>query len=239
MSAIVVKPDNNVVNEVTTKVEQLLKKENNEVIKYVVKTKQKYRYVILCESNDDEMEQWYYFIKLNGNEKALQHLQKQLEQIEMILEEGMSTFDLDLDHTFSEQTASEMIRLEINTHFHRKFDGKLKMINFKLKDKNSNLRMLEKCTKVLGGWSSIEEYVSGEEEVTDAEYVEEESGSEESCSEESESEESESDESEEIVKMEAHEVPTIDSNTKNTMLFPVPVEWETYGVGRHKKNNKH
>ena len=104
------------------------------------------RYVVLYESNDDEMEQWYYFIKLNGNEEALQHLQKQLDSVDMVLE-GMSTFDLDLEHTFSEQTANEMIRLEVNTHFHRKFNGTLKMIDLKLKSKHSDMRKLKKCTK--------------------------------------------------------------------------------------------
>lgn len=186
------------------------------------------RYVVLCETNDDEMEQWYYFIKLNGNEEALQHLQTQLDNVDMVLEEGMSTFDLDLDHTFSEQTASEMIRLEINTHFHRKFDGKLKKINLKLKSGNTELRKLEKCTEALGGWSGIEDYVSGEELVSGAEYVTES---------ESESETSdESDESNDDLKLIPEDVPTVETNTKNKMLYPVPVQ--KVAGGRRKKHNK-
>ena len=176
------------------------------------------RYVVLCESNDDEMEQWYYFIKLNGNEEALQHLQKQLDSVDMVLEEGMSTFDLDLEHTFSEQTANEMIRLEVNTHFHRKFNGTLKMIDLKLKSKHSDMRKLKKCTEALGGWSGIEDYVSDEELVSGAEYMTE------SDSDESDSDESDSDKSNDNLKVAPEDVPTVETNTKNKMLYPVPVQ---------------
>ena len=73
------------------------------------------KYVVLCETNEHESESWYYFIKYNGNEKALKYLYDQLEKIEMYLIEDMSTFDLDMDHLFSEQTAKEMIKLEVNS----------------------------------------------------------------------------------------------------------------------------
>ena len=45
------------------------------------------------------------------------------------LEEDLSTFDLDLEHPVSEQTAKELIQVELNVYFHRKFDGKLKKID--------------------------------------------------------------------------------------------------------------
>ena len=88
------------------------------------------KYVVLCETNEHESESWYYFLKYNGNEKELKYLYDQLEKIEMYLIEDMSTFDLDLDHLFSEQTAREMIKLEVNSvSFHRMFTGKLQFIN--------------------------------------------------------------------------------------------------------------
>ena len=214
MSALVVNTDD---KQVTQNEQPKLKTDN--------------KYVVLCETNDNEMEQWYYFIKLNGNEEALQHLQSQLEKVDMTLEEELSTFDLDLDHTFSEQTASEMIRLEVNTHFHRKFDGTLQKIDLKLNDGNSNMKMLRKCTRTLGGWSGIEDYVSEEEEVSGAEYESESSESE------SESDDSESDDSEEEhLKTIPEDVPKAESNTKNQMLFPVPVQ-KVAGGRRKKKRN--
>ena len=82
MSALVINTDD---KQVTQNEQPKLKTDN--------------KYVVLCETNDNEMEQWYYFIKLNGNEEALQHLQSQLEKVDMTLEEELSTFDLDLDHT--------------------------------------------------------------------------------------------------------------------------------------------
>ena len=67
------------------------------------------RYVVLQETNGKECESWYYFLRHNGNEEALKYLNDQLEKIDMFIVEDCSTFDLDLDHTFSEQTAKEMI----------------------------------------------------------------------------------------------------------------------------------
>ena len=122
----------------------------------------KNNYVVLCETNEHESESWYYFLKYNGNEKALQYLSQQLEKIEMYLIEDMSTFDLDMDHLFSEQTASEMIKLEVNSvSFHRMFMGKLQFINLELKKKDDNEDMLIKCYEILG-MGQIEDYIEGE-----------------------------------------------------------------------------
>ena len=125
------------------------------------------KYVVLCETNDEECESWYYFIKYNGNEEALEYLQKQLEKIDMYLDEGVSTFDLDLDHFFNNTTAKEMTKLEVNSFmFHRKFDGKLGMINLGLKKKNSTEVMLRKLTEKLG-LGKVEDYISEEDIDTD------------------------------------------------------------------------
>ena len=129
------------------------------------------KWVVLCETNGQEIESWYYFIKLNGNEKALNYLQRQLEKIDMHIVDDLSTFDLDLEHTFSDITTKEMIKLEINScSFHRRFDGKLDMINLDLRRKDDNDDKLQKVNDVLG-YGRIEDYINDEyidpEDLTD------------------------------------------------------------------------
>jgi hypothetical protein len=127
-------------------------------------------YVVLMETNGQEYESWYNFIRYEGNEKALEHLQKQLEEIDWYIIDDLSTFDLDLEHKVSASTAKEMTKLELNAQmFHRKFDGKLKMIDFgleKIKKKKDKERMNEaKICRVFDilGYSQIEEYLSDED----------------------------------------------------------------------------
>ena len=125
------------------------------------------KYVVLCETSGREFESWYYFIRYDGNEKALQYLQKQLEKIDMYILDDFSTFDLDLDHFFCEQTAKEMTMLEVNSYsFHRKFDGKMEMISLGLKKRDDNDDMLEKVFDKLG-LGQIEDYVEDEDVETD------------------------------------------------------------------------
>ena len=144
------------------------------------------KYVVLCETNEHESESWYYFLKYNGNEKELKYLYDQLEKIEMYLIEDMSTFDLDLDHLFSEQTAREMIKLEVNSvSFHRMFTGKLQFINLELKKRDDNEDMLMKCYEILG-MGQIEDYVDGE-------FIHPEDLEENNTSEENDDEESDDD----------------------------------------------
>jgi hypothetical protein len=109
------------------------------------------QYVVLAEYSGKEFECWYYFIKYNGNEKALQHLNKQLEQVEFYILDDLSTFDLDLEHKMSETTVKEMIKLEINSKmFHRMFTGKLEHIDLGLKKHDSNSKKLLRCFRKLG-----------------------------------------------------------------------------------------
>lgn len=122
-------------------------------------------YAALMETNGKECESWYYFIRREGNEEALEYLQKQLEQIDWYILDDLSTFDLDLDHFVSAQTAKEMTKLELNAQaFHRKFDGKLQKINFnfKKKDLKNNERMMEKVFDVLG-YGQIEDFIDDED----------------------------------------------------------------------------
>ena len=81
----------------------------------------------------------------------------------MYILDDFSTFDLDLDHFFSETTAKEMTQLEVNSYsFHRKFDGKMAMISLGLKKRDDNDDMLEKLFDKLG-LGQIEEYVEDED----------------------------------------------------------------------------
>lgn len=134
------------------------------------------KYVILMETNGDECESWYYFIKYQGNEDALKFLEKQLDQVEMFIVDEYSTFDLDLENLVSETTAKEMTLVELNSvTFHRKFDGTMQLINIGLKKKDSNEKRIKRVHDKLG-MGKVEDYVDGE----DVEDADELSGSEES-----------------------------------------------------------
>ena len=122
-------------------------------------------YAALMETNGKECESWYYFIRKEGNETALRFLQDQLEKVEWYIVDDLSTFDLDLDHFVDAKTAKQMTKLELNCHsFHRKFDGKLEMINFnfKKKDLRDNERMICKVFDHLG-YGQIEDFITDED----------------------------------------------------------------------------
>ena len=123
------------------------------------------QYAALMETNGHECESWYYLIRVEGNKDALQHLQDQLEKVEWYIIDDLSTFDLDLEHLVSAQTAKEMTKLDLNScSFHRKFDGKLKKINFKFKTKDlkNDERMMGKVFDLLG-YGQIEDYIDDED----------------------------------------------------------------------------
>jgi len=132
--------------------------------RYTKYDKSEYDYAVLAETNGSEFETWYYFIRYQGNEEALQHLNRQLEKVEeMVVLDDLSTFDLDLEHLVSERTAKEMTKLELNSvMFHRKFDGKLKMIDLGLKSRMSNDEMLCQLFETLS-MGMIEEYITDED----------------------------------------------------------------------------
>ena len=145
------------------------------------------KYAILMESNDEEFEQWYYFIKVDGNEENLKFLEKQLKKIDWEIMEDLSTFDLEMEYLVSAQTAKEMTKIDLNAYsFHRKFDGKLKKIDFEFKRKDGNETKMCKVFDTLG-YCKIEEYISDED--VDEEDYETDSTDEESVSSESSEEE--------------------------------------------------
>ena len=121
------------------------------------------KYATLMETSGEEQESWYYFIKVDGNEEALKNLQDQLEKVDWYILDDLSTFDLDLDYYVSANTAKEMTKLELNhCSFHRKFDGKLKNIDFDFKKKDGNETKICKVFDVLG-YGQIEEFIDDED----------------------------------------------------------------------------
>lgn len=120
-------------------------------------------YAVLMETSGEEMESWYYFIRVEGNVENLNFLQEQLETVDWYILDDLSTFDLDLDHFVSAQTAKEMTKIELNhCSFHRKFDGKLKKIDLGLVKKDKNKRKIKKVFDILG-YGSIEELIDDED----------------------------------------------------------------------------
>lgn len=134
------------------------------------------KYAILMETNGKECESWYYFIRHEGNEVALENLQKQLEKVkDWYIIDDLSTFDLELKHLVDAKTAKDMTKIDLNSYaFHRKFDGRLDNINFNFtkKDYKDNERMICKIFDQLS-YGQIEDYISDEdldsEDLTDSE----------------------------------------------------------------------
>jgi hypothetical protein len=120
-------------------------------------------YAVLMETNGEEFESWYYFIRVEGNEDNLRYLQDQLEQVDWYLLDDYSTFDLDLDHYVSAITAKEMTKVELNhCSFHRKFDGKLQKIDLGFEKKDKNKKKIKKTFEILG-YGLIENFIDDED----------------------------------------------------------------------------
>jgi len=115
------------------------------------------------ETSGEECESWYYFVKHEGNQDALDGLKSQLETVEQTtVFDDMSTFDVDTEHLVSEQTVDDMILIEVNSvMYHRKFAGVMKPINLKLKNGEKDIKKLSKIDAKLGN-GLIERYLSGE-----------------------------------------------------------------------------
>lgn len=138
-------------------------------------TRETGKYIVLMETNGQDIESWYYFIKYEGNEDNLLYLKEQLESFENYIIDDLSTFDIDLEHPVDALVAKQMTKLELNSFsFHRKFDGKLKKLNFKFKNRDDDEDKIEKVYRVLGR-GKIDEYVS-DEDIDPEDFASEESG---------------------------------------------------------------
>ena len=152
--------------------EKISTNENNDFVEDVITTNSNDnvsdkrttgKYAIFMETNDEEFEQWYYFIKVEGNEENLEYLHKQLEKIDWEIMEDLSAFELDMDYFVSAQTAKEMSKVSLNYYSdHRKFDGRLKKIDFDFRKKDGNETKICKVFDTLG-YGKIEDYVSDED----------------------------------------------------------------------------
>lgn len=121
------------------------------------------KYAVLQETNGEECESWLYFIKYQGNEEALSHLEKQLNSVDFYVIDDMSTFDLETTYLVSEQTAKEMSKIDLNHYsFHRKFDGVLQKIDLNLRDSYNNKKKIKQVFKTLG-FGKIEDYIDLED----------------------------------------------------------------------------
>ena len=122
------------------------------------------KFAILMETSGDDCESWYYFIKYNGNEEMLKKIKDQLDMIENCsMMDGINIFDIDIENLVSEQTARELCMVELNSvTYHRKFNGKLKEIDFKLKDRYDDIKKMQKIYDVIGN-GDIDEFIDEEE----------------------------------------------------------------------------
>jgi hypothetical protein len=157
-----------------------------------------YTYAILSEINEETFDTCYSFIRYQGNEDALKELKETLDNIDWYLLEELSVFEVVLEPLISEKTANELISLKFrNSCRHRKFDGKMKKIDFKFKKKDSNNKKIRKVFSKLNG-SSLDDHIDGEVDYGDSsDEVEELEDEEDEDEEEEEEEEEESDEEEE------------------------------------------
>lgn len=121
------------------------------------------KYAILMETSGEENESWYNFIRVDGNEENLNFLNEQLNQVRWYILDDLSTFDLEMDHFVSAQTAKEMTKIDLNANsFHRKFDGVLKKIDFGFRKKDKNDAKICKVFDLLG-YGRIEKFIDDED----------------------------------------------------------------------------
>lgn len=174
------------------------------------------KYCILQETNGEECESWYYFIKYQGNEKALKHLEKQLDSVEWYTLDDLSTFVIDTENLVSEQTAKEMIRVDLNyVYHHRKFDGVLQEIDLGFKDKYDDEKKMIKAFDKLG-YGQIERYIDKEDIPSDAEFTD---WSDEDSEDSDDSDSSESSESEDDSKKPRKKKGELSDKLKNIPKF--------------------
>jgi hypothetical protein len=153
-------------------------------------------YITLVENNFRENEVWYYFIRKENNLEEINFLSKQLESIEWQIDDNLCVFDLDHQNTVSAETAKQMSNLEINSYmYHRKFDGKLKQIDFGFRSKDKASKRMTKVFDLLS-YGQIENFIDDEDIDTDDLLSESESESNSDSDSDSKSEKSSEDEKE-------------------------------------------
>ena len=118
------------------------------------------QYVLLRETNPHLFETFTYFIKEKGNERELESLATQLQEInDWDKYENLHPFTLDLSKKVSEQTAREMTQ---TLEPFRKFDGKLLPINFGFKSKDKDKDKIRKVFDTIS-WGQLDQYIDLED----------------------------------------------------------------------------
>jgi len=126
-------------------------------------TESTHRYAILTETNGGEYETWYTFIRYEGNEEAIKHLDEQFKKIRFYIIDELSTFEIEYKRLVCEQTAREMCKMDLNSYmFHRKFDGKLSLIDFGFSKHDRNDDKIEKINDKIG-MGDIDRYIDMED----------------------------------------------------------------------------
>ena len=178
---------------------------------YVPSHKTDGKYVTLMETSGEENESWIFFIRLDGNEENIKHLQSQLEQVEWYIIDDLSTFDFDVEHPVSAQTAKEMTKVDLNhTSFHRKFDGVLQKIDLGYTKKDGNDTKICKTFDILG-YGQIETFIDDED------LDEEDLASDDGSSDTSSGSSSESSEEESKVEEIVEEIKKVEPALKNLL----------------------
>ena len=141
------------------------------------------QYAVLMETSGEECESWYYCIRYQGNENNLKHLERQLNQVEWFILGDLSTFDLDLKHLISAETARDLIRLDLNHYsHHRKFDGVLDVVDLHFDPRDKTEKKMVKAFDLLG-YGQIEDYIEEEDIPSESSDYEEDEEDDEDYSE--------------------------------------------------------
>ena len=126
-------------------------------------TESNHHYAILTETNGGEYETWYTFIRYEGNEEAIHNLDEQFKKIRFYIIDELSTFEIEYKRLVCEQTAREMCKMDLNSYmFHRKFDGKLSLIDFGFSKNDRNDDRIEKINDKIG-MGDIDRYIDKED----------------------------------------------------------------------------
>jgi hypothetical protein len=119
-------------------------------------------YAVLMETYPDDCESVYNFLKVQGNEKNLKHLEKQLNDIDdQVIIDDVNMFNIDIRHLVSEQTVDELCKLQLNNILHRKFNGTLKIIDFSFKKKDQDAHKMFRIHDIIGN-GDISQYIDDE-----------------------------------------------------------------------------
>lgn len=104
------------------------------------------RFVVLSETSSKEHETWTWFLQYDGNEEELQKLSNYLNRIDQYFIGDTSTYQLDLNHTVSENTANEMCFIKTGNYYGcpQMITGKMRPFTLVLGDNNNeNLLKLD------------------------------------------------------------------------------------------------